>query len=205
MRPQARLRTRTADDGVRRRSEARIGVEDRRGQTLKVSRFFRFNAEMTELNLSLGPSQCFRPVERTAIMMFVDQIEQLVARWRNDCPEGDACDFARWNSHALSDRENRIEHGPDRVRKRLVVRDGDGRFDGSAPADEMRAVRFVLRIGSDLAFHHGEMGGPDTGVARRARAPWPAPSAGWRSTGRRGRAPRSCTDSSRGRRGRVMW
>ena len=65
-----------------------------------------------------------RAVEGVAIVMLVDQVEQFVARGRDDRPEGDPRDLAGRNRNPLAQREDRVEHGPDGVRKRRAVDDG---------------------------------------------------------------------------------
>ncbi len=169
MRPQARLGARPADDGLGGCPEAPVGIEDRRGQALKVGRLLRLDVEMAQLHLGLGPGERLRPVEGAAIVVLVDEIQQFRARRRDHGPEGDPRDLARRNRHRVPQRKDRVEDRPDGVRERPAVSDRRGRADGAAAADETRPVGLVLRIGGDLAFDHGEMRRPDL-AARRASA-----------------------------------
>jgi hypothetical protein len=58
---------------------------------------------MTKLDLGLGPRKRLRPVERAAIMMFVDEIQKLGPRRRDNGPEGDPRDLTGRNHHAMSE------------------------------------------------------------------------------------------------------
>ena len=69
-----------ADDRCGRRPQRRIGIEDRRRQALEIRGLLGVDVEMTQLHLGLRPRQGLRAVERVALMMLVDQVEQLVAR-----------------------------------------------------------------------------------------------------------------------------
>ena len=124
---------------------------------------------MTELHLGLGPRQGPGAVVSIAVVQLVDEIQKLGPRGCDDGPEGDPRDPAGRDHHASSEREDRIEHGPDRVRQRSAVRDAGRRADRPAPADEASPVRLVLRIVDDVALHDGEMGGEHLRLAVRAR------------------------------------
>ena len=125
---------------------------------------------MAKLHLRLRPRQGLRPVERAAIMMLVDEIQKLGPGRRDDGPEGDPRDLAGRNRHRVPQRENRVENGPDGVRKRPAIRDRRGRANCAAPTQKACPVGLVLRIGDALAFHDGEMGGPYLRLLARAPA-----------------------------------
>ena len=86
------------------------------------------------MDLCLGPGQGFRPVERVAIVMLVNEVQKLGPGRRNDGPERDSHDLAGRNRQPISEREYRIEYGADRVRKRSSIRHRNSRAHSSAPA-----------------------------------------------------------------------
>ncbi len=55
MLPEAGLRTRTAQDGVRGRPEPSVGIDERCGKPLEVGRFLGRDADVTKLHLGLRP------------------------------------------------------------------------------------------------------------------------------------------------------
>src|SRR3546814_1703118 len=103
-------------------------------------------------------------------MMFVDKIQKLCLRRCDNGPEGNPRDLTRWNHQVISEREDRVENGPDRVRKWSAIPKGSRRADSPPPTHETSPVGLVLRIGGYLAFHDGEVSGPYLGLPVRARA-----------------------------------
>jgi hypothetical protein len=57
----------------------RIGKEHTASEALEEVRFSGANSEMTELHLSLSPSQCRRAIERAGVAMPVHKIEHFFA------------------------------------------------------------------------------------------------------------------------------
>lgn len=78
-RPQARLRAASANDCIRLCPEARVGIDNRRGEPLEVRRLLRLDAQITQLNLSLCPRERLGTVECIAVVVLIDEIEQLRA------------------------------------------------------------------------------------------------------------------------------
>ena len=70
---------------------------------------------MAKLYLGLGPRQGLRPVERAAIMVFIDKIQKRFPRRRDYGPKGDPRDLAGRNHQPLSECKDRIEHGANAV------------------------------------------------------------------------------------------
>ena len=97
------------------------------------------------------------------------RVEELGARGSDDGPEGDARHVSGRDRDAVAEREDRVEHGADRIRQRLPFH-CRGVADVAAAAEEAGAVGLVLRLGGELAFHDGEMSGPDLRLLGRAAA-----------------------------------
>src|SRR3546814_8500562 len=99
--------------------------------------------------LPIFPGECPRPVEGVAVMMFVAKIQKLCLRRCDNVPEGNPRDLTRWNHQVISEREDRVENGPDRVRKWSAIPKGSRRADSPPPTHETSPVGLVLRIGGD--------------------------------------------------------
>src|SRR3546814_15295747 len=84
-------------------------------------------------------------------MMFVDKIQKLCLRRCDNGPEGNPRDLTRWNHQVISEREDRVENGPDRVRKWSAIPKGSRRADSPPPTHDTSPVGLVLRIGGDPA------------------------------------------------------
>src|SRR3546814_18912607 len=82
---------------------------------------------MAQLYLGLSPGEGLRPVECVAVMMFVDKIQKLCLRRCDNGPEGNPRDLTRWNHQVISEREDRVENGPDRVRQWSAIRSEERR------------------------------------------------------------------------------
>ena len=137
----------TLDDRSRRRAEFRIGIENGRGQALEVGGFGRFDVEMAQLHLGLSPGQGLDAVVGAAVVVLLDQAQQLVTRVGDQGPERYAGDLARRHPDPVLEREDRVEHGADAVRQGLAFGDHRGSGHARSLADEAGAIGLILRVG----------------------------------------------------------
>ena len=157
------------------------GEDDVACQTLEQIRFAGVDAEMMELHLRLGPGQRRRAFDRPRRPDACRRSRAARrASRRRHRPEGDARRRARRHAHAAAQREDRIEHGADRIGQRPRVEHRDRRATPLSAAEEARPVGLELRLADGFAFGDAQMRGPDFRL-RRAPA-----VAAWR-----GCAPRS--------------
>ncbi|MCY1536535.1 hypothetical protein D9M68_719950 [compost metagenome] len=112
--------------------------------------------------------------------MLVDQGQQIGMRRRNDGPEGYPRAASGRNPHALPEREDRVEHGTDRIRERQSGCDDRARGGRTAVFEKPRPVGLILRIGDKIAFHHAEVGRPHGWFRGRAKAACCGQRAGFR-------------------------
>ena len=82
LRPQARLRAAAPQNGIRRGTHGRRGVNHMSGEPLKQARFARGDAKMVQLHLTLRPGERRGARERGRVAVFVDAIEKRFAAWR---------------------------------------------------------------------------------------------------------------------------
>ena len=111
----------------------------------------RLDPEVMELDLGLRPGEGRGPLEGGRLAVLVGQVEDLVARLRDDGGEDRVGGRAGGEPDPAPEAEDRVQHRPDRVRQRAAVDDRDRRADRPAPAEEPGAIRLVLDDPAGLA------------------------------------------------------
>ena len=103
--------------------------------------------------------------------MFVDAIQQRCARPRRHGPEGDANRRPSRHANTPAQREDRIEHGSDRIGQRPSVHDRDRRANALSAAQEARPVGFELRPADRFSIGDAQMRRPKFGFRRSPLSP----------------------------------
>ena len=103
--------------------------------------------------------------------MAVHQVEQCLARRRNQGPEADACHAGGRNADALAQREDRVQHMPHRVREAPGIGQRHRIAQAARAADELRTVGLDLRRPDGIPLDDGELRGPDSGIVLPPLAP----------------------------------
>ena len=156
--------------GGDRGAEPGVGPQDRRGHRLERRGLGRGDPQMAQLHLGLGPGQGPRAVDRVAVMMSVDQVDQARPRVGHHRPEGEPRRPARRDGDAMAQREGRVQHGADPALQR------GPRCQGRRVAQIVVAAQKGGAVGLELhgrglgGLDHREMGGPDARLVRAARA-----------------------------------
>ena len=156
--------------GGDRGAEPRVGPQDWGGHRLERRGLGRGDPQMAQLHLGLGPGQGPRAVDRVAVMMSVDQVDQARPRVGHHRPEGQSRRPPRRDGDAMAQREGRVQHGADPALQR------GPRCQGRRVAQIVVAAQKGGAVGLELhgrglgGLDHREMGGPDAWLVRAARA-----------------------------------
>ena len=116
------------------------------GEALEERRLVAGDAQVVQLHLSLGPRERGGTIERCAVAVLVGQVEHLAARRCDQRPECDADGRARWDPHAATEAEDRVEHGPGTAGEVAAVLECGGRAQLSRASQEPCAVRLELQF-----------------------------------------------------------
>ena len=115
LRPQTGLRAGALPNDIRRGAQIAASEDDVACEALKKPGFAGIDAEVMQLHLRLGPSQRRCALIGRRVPMFIDAIQERSAGPSSHGPEGDASRGARSDTDTSAQREDRIEHGPDRI------------------------------------------------------------------------------------------
>ena len=163
LRPQTGLRTGALTNDLRRGAQIAAGEDDMACEALKKSSLAWFDAEMMKLHLRLGPRQRRCALIGRRVPMFVDAIQQRCAGSRRHGPERDANRGPSRHANATAQREDRIEHGSDRIGQRPRIQHCDRRAYAMSAAEEARPVGFERRLADGFAIGDAQMRRPDFG------------------------------------------
>ena len=164
---------------------ASVGVEDVAGQTLEVGRLVGASTpRWRSCTCAWVQASVAGPLEGVAVVMLVEQVEQLGARRRDArSRRRRAPSSPGATAHAAAQREDRVEHRARRCSTAAGRRAWRAARAGCGPRPMKRARSVsILRVAGDLAFDHGEMRGPD--LAARSASAGAASRAARRTRGR---------------------
>ncbi len=153
----------------RRRTPARIGIEQRREQAIEVARLLLVDAERGKpfLHQRCGIRTQPRFVARAQLG---DLLQHRFARIAPRCPEAQRHAALCCNRLPAAQTEDRIEHGAGVAAECIGMPQRLRVAQRARAAEELGTVRFVRCV--RLALHHlHEMRGPDAGIVGTAFAP----------------------------------
>ena len=99
------------DEKARVGAQRGIGVKDRAGQASIELRVGLGGIDLPQDHLAVGPRQIEDAICETPILVFLDQAQARVAGLADAGDNIDRCRFFRIERDAITDGDNRIEHG----------------------------------------------------------------------------------------------
>ena len=135
-----------------------------------MNRVFRRQSQVAELDLAVRAGERHGAGDGAAVVIFLREPTRLVLALGIGGAERDARGRTRRKANGMSQADDRIEHGADRIRQRSPRRHRDRPVERAAAAEEPGPVGFELRrcaTGSAAAEHVHQV----AAVVARARTP----------------------------------
>ena len=165
VRPQRVGTTHLTREHTRRWPQRPVRVHHAAGEALEEVRLVGTDTEVMLLNLCLRPGQRRGALERRRIAIFFGEVQGLVARWRDERREGDACGLAGRKPHAAPQTDDRIEHRTGRVGQASAVNHHRRCPDAAPTIEEPGAIGLPRQIPDRLAVDDDDVGQPGRRVA----------------------------------------